>query len=70
VIVGHLFLHPAQIANPDAVLGDHDPATLRATRRSLLTRCEQEGIVLIGPLFEAPGGALVARNGESWQLAL
>ena len=56
VVVGHLFLHPAQIANPDSVLGDHDPATLVATRRALLTRCEQEGMVLIGPLFEAPGG--------------
>jgi glyoxylase-like metal-dependent hydrolase (beta-lactamase superfamily II) len=68
VVVGHLFLHPAQIANPDSVLGDHDPATLRATRRALLERCEREGLVLIGPLFEDPGGGTVARHDGRWQL--
>ena len=68
VIVGHLFLHPAQIANPDSVLEDHDPGTLRATRRALLERCERDGLLLIGPLFEAPGGGTVARHDGRWQL--
>jgi glyoxylase-like metal-dependent hydrolase (beta-lactamase superfamily II) len=68
VIVGHLFLHPAQIANPDVAQRDHDPQAVRATRRALLERCERDGLLLIGPLFEAPGGGTIVRDGDRWQL--
>jgi glyoxylase-like metal-dependent hydrolase (beta-lactamase superfamily II) len=68
VIVGHLFLHPAQIANPDVAQRDHDPQAVRATRRALLERCERDGLLLIGPLFEAPGGGSIVRDGDRWQL--
>lgn len=68
VIVGHLFLHPAQIANPDAADLDHDPVAVRATRRALLERCERDQLLLIAPLFEAPGGGTILRDGETWRL--
>ena len=68
VIVGHLFLHPAQIANPDIADLDHDPQAVRATRRMLLQRCQRDRLLLIAPLFEAPGGGTVRRDGDRWQL--
>ena len=68
VVVGHLFLHPAQIAAPHIDNGDLDPVALEATRRALLARCVEERSVLIGPLFAAPGGGLVRREGATWRL--
>jgi glyoxylase-like metal-dependent hydrolase (beta-lactamase superfamily II) len=68
VIAGHLFLHAAQIANPQAADLDHDPQVVRATRRALLERCHRDGLLLIGPLFEAPSGGTIARDGERWRL--
>ncbi len=68
VIVGHLFLHPAQIANPDVADLDHDPQAVRATRRALLERCERDQLLLIAPLFEAPGAGTIVRDGDHWQL--
>ncbi|MGK2949170.1 MAG: MBL fold metallo-hydrolase [Acidimicrobiales bacterium] len=68
VIVGHLFLHPAQIARPEIDNGDLDPTVLAATRRTLLTRCAQEGSLLVGPLFTAPGGGRVVTDGNAWRL--
>ena len=70
VVVGHLFLHPAQIANPDIDNGDRDPVALARTRRALLERCVREDAVLIGPLFTAPGGGKVRADGQSWRLQL
>jgi glyoxylase-like metal-dependent hydrolase (beta-lactamase superfamily II) len=69
VIVGHLFLHPAQIASPHVDNGDLDPVALEATRRTLLTRCVDEHAVLIGPLFAPPGGGPVRPEGDAWRLA-
>lgn len=68
VITGHLFLHPAQIANPAVENGDDDPVVLERTRRALLTRCVREDSVLIGPLFAAPGGGKVRQDGSGWRL--
>ena len=68
VVVGHLFLHPAQIANPEVADLDHDPAAVRATRWALLERCEHDRLLLIGPLFEAPGGGTIVRHSDRWQL--
>jgi len=70
VIAGHLFLHPAQIADPDVTRGDLDPAALSATRRTLLDRCVEDDVLLVGPLFAAPGGGNVHDDGDSWRLAL
>jgi glyoxylase-like metal-dependent hydrolase (beta-lactamase superfamily II) len=70
VVTGHLFLHPAQIANPEVENGDVDPITLARTRRSLLARCVREDAVLIGPLFAPPGGGKVRQDGATWRLML
>jgi glyoxylase-like metal-dependent hydrolase (beta-lactamase superfamily II) len=68
VVVGHLFLHPAQIASPEVDNGDLDPEVLEATRRALLARCADEGALVLGPLFAAPGGGQVRPDGDTWRL--
>ena len=68
VVTGHLFLHPAQIANPEVANGDLDPVALAATRRSLLARCVEDDALLLGPLFASPGGGKVRPEGSSWRL--
>ena len=69
VVIGHLFLHPAQIANPGADRGDLDPVALAETRRTLLARCADEKALLLGPLFADPGGGRVERDGaDGWRL--
>jgi glyoxylase-like metal-dependent hydrolase (beta-lactamase superfamily II) len=68
VVTGHLFLHPAQIADPSVTTGDLDPVALEATRRALLERCEAQDALLLGPLFADPGGGLVRRDGAGWCL--
>jgi hypothetical protein len=68
VVVGHVFLHPAQVSDPSVVSGDLDPVALEATRRALLERCEAEDALLLGPLFADPGGGKVRRDGDRWRL--
>lgn len=68
VIVGHLFLHPAQIAAPGVTTGDLDPALLERTRRSILARCAASDALLIGPLFASPGAGRVRAEGDTWRL--
>jgi len=68
VIVGHLFLHPAQIANPSIENADRDPVALEATRRSLLSRCTDIGALVVGPLFAPPGAGRVQPEGDAWRL--
>ena len=68
VVIGHLFLHPAQIAAPDAATTDRDPLKLAQTRRTLLARCADDDVLLIGPLFAAPGAGRVRPDGDSWRL--
>ena len=70
VIVGHLFLHPAQIARPEIANGDLDPVVLAATRRSLLDRCAQRGSLLIGPLFAPPGAGVPVAAEGTWALSV
>ncbi len=67
VITGHLFLHPAQIADPEVAELDYDPEAVRTTRRALLERCLREDLLLIAPLFEAPGGGTILRDGDRWR---
>jgi glyoxylase-like metal-dependent hydrolase (beta-lactamase superfamily II) len=68
VVVGHLFLHPAQIASPHVDNGDLDPRALEATRRALLARCVAENALLIGPLFAPPGAGRVHPDASTWRL--
>jgi glyoxylase-like metal-dependent hydrolase (beta-lactamase superfamily II) len=68
VVVGHLFLHPAQIASPEIDNDDLDPVALEATRRALLARCVEDDVLLVGPLFAEPGGGQVRRSGDTWRL--
>jgi glyoxylase-like metal-dependent hydrolase (beta-lactamase superfamily II) len=71
VLVGHLFLHPAQIANPEVSTGEPDPALLARTRRALLARCAGTGATLIGPLFAPPGGGTIAGDDATgWRLVV
>lgn len=67
-VTGHLFLHPAQLANPEVGDGDLDPAAVVRARRALLARCVRDDAVLIGPLFAAPGGGKVCQDGAGWRL--
>jgi glyoxylase-like metal-dependent hydrolase (beta-lactamase superfamily II) len=68
VVVGHLFLHPAQVAAVEADNGDLDPVVLAQTRRDLLARCVDHDALLIGPLFAAPGAGRVRSDGDAWRL--
>jgi glyoxylase-like metal-dependent hydrolase (beta-lactamase superfamily II) len=68
VVVGHTFLHPAQIADPTSDRGDRDPVALAATRRALLQRCADTGALLVGPLFADPGGGRVRDTPLGWSL--
>jgi glyoxylase-like metal-dependent hydrolase (beta-lactamase superfamily II) len=68
VVVGHLFLHPAQIASPEVSNLDRDPVVLTATRRSLLERCVDRDTLLVGPLFASPGAGYVRPEGSTWRL--
>ena len=70
VIVGHLFLHPAQIALPEIDNGDRDPVLLAETRRNLLARCALQHSLLIGPLFAGPGAGVVVPHGHTWRLSV
>jgi glyoxylase-like metal-dependent hydrolase (beta-lactamase superfamily II) len=67
VVVGHLFLHPAQIAAPEVDNGDLDPVVLEATRRALLARCAGEGSLVVGPLFAPPGAGHVHAESGGWR---
>jgi glyoxylase-like metal-dependent hydrolase (beta-lactamase superfamily II) len=71
VIVGHLFLHPAQVFSPDARAGlDEDIELAAETRRALLTGAVEKRTLVIGPLWATPGAGTVVRAGEPdrWRL--
>lgn len=68
VVIGHLFLHPAQIAAPEVDNGDLDPVQLAHTRRALLARCVETGSRLVGPLFATPGAGSIHPDGDTWRL--
>lgn len=71
VIVGHLFLHPAQVFSPEPRAGlDEDVALAAETRRVLLTRAAAEKTLVIGPLWASPGAGTVvaADETERWRL--
>ena len=71
LIVGHLFLHPAQVFAPEPRAGLDENVELAAeTRRALLTHAAEEKTLVIGPLWASPGAGTVVPSGESdrWRL--
>jgi glyoxylase-like metal-dependent hydrolase (beta-lactamase superfamily II) len=66
IITGDAMHHPAEIENP--VLSppfDSDPVQSAASRRMLVQRAEEEGLVVMGGHFPAPGAGGVVRVGEA-----
>jgi len=71
VVVGHLFLHPAQVFSPDPRAGlDEDIELAAETRRTLLARATEKRTLVIGPLWATPGAGTVVPAGEPgrWRL--
>ena len=70
VVVGHLFLHPAQVFAPQPRAGlDEDIEAAARTRRALLDRAAVEHTLVIGPLWAAPGaGTVVPDEAGRWRL--
>ena len=57
VVVGHLFLHPAQVFAPEPRAGlDEDIELAAKTRQTLLKRAAGDGTLVIGPLCDARRG--------------
>jgi hypothetical protein len=71
VVVGHLFLHPAQVHAPEPRAGlDEDIELAAETRRALLARAAEEKTLVIGPLWASPGAGRIVPGGEAdrWRL--
>lgn len=71
VIVGHLFLHPAQVFSPQPRAGLDENVSLAAeTRSELLARAAAEKTVVIGPLWASPGAGTIVPADEPgrWRL--
>jgi len=71
VIVGHLFLHPAQVYAPNPRAGlDEDVELAANTRRALLARAADEKTLVIGPLWATPGAGTIVPADEPgrWRL--
>jgi hypothetical protein len=71
VIVGHLFLHPAQVFAPEPRAGLDENVSLAAeTRAELLERAAEEKTLVIGPLWASPGAGTIVPADEPgrWRL--
>ncbi|HYU39197.1 MAG TPA: hypothetical protein VEM59_05070 [Acidimicrobiia bacterium] len=71
VIVGHLFLHPAQVFAPEPRAALDENISLAAeTRRALLARAAEEQTLVIGPLWASPGAGTIVPADEPgrWRL--
>ena len=71
VVIGHLFLHPAQVFSPDPRAGlDADIEVAADTRRALLRRAAEEKTLVIGPLWATPGAGTIVPSDEPgrWRL--
>ena len=71
VVVGHLFLHPAQVFAPEPRAGFDDNIELAAkTRRALLERAARDNTLVIGPLWASPGAGRIvpAEEPGRWRL--
>ena len=71
VVVGHLFLHPAQVFSPEPRAGLDENIELAAqTRQALLERAADENTLVIGPLWASPGAGRIVPGDEPgrWRL--
>ena len=71
VVVGHLFLHPAQVFAPEPRAGlDAEIELAAETRRALLARAAAEKSLVIGPLWATPGAGWIVPDDEParWRL--
>ena len=71
LIQGDVFIHPAQVTNPDWIpIFDGDSATATATRRKVLEDVEAKGSTVVSCHFPAPGfGRVVRSEGQRyWQV--
>jgi hypothetical protein len=71
VVVGHLFLHPAQVFSPEPRAGLDENIELAAkTRQALLQRAVDENTLVIGPLWADPGAGRIVPGDEParWRL--
>jgi glyoxylase-like metal-dependent hydrolase (beta-lactamase superfamily II) len=65
MLVGDLWLHPAQVTEPDLACGfDMDVETARATRRAFAERIADEGMTFGACHFPEPFGQLVRLEGR------
>jgi len=70
VITGDMAHHPCQLAHPDWVLGDDDPATAVLTRSRLFAEWADQPTLVIGTHFPAPTAGLIVRDGAAFRLAV
>jgi hypothetical protein len=71
VIVGHLFLHPAQVFSPEPRAGLDENVSLAAqTRAELLERAAEAKTLVVRPLWASPGAGTIVRADEPgrWRL--
>jgi glyoxylase-like metal-dependent hydrolase (beta-lactamase superfamily II) len=65
VVVGHLFLHPAQVFSPEPRAGLDENVSLAAeTRAELLERAAEAKTLVIGPLWASPGAGTIVPADE------
>src|ERR1700722_12935011 len=70
VITGDMPRHPCQLAHPDWLLGDNDPATAALTRWRLFAEWADQTILVIGTHFTAPTAGHVVRDGAAFRFAV
>jgi glyoxylase-like metal-dependent hydrolase (beta-lactamase superfamily II) len=71
VVVGHLFLHPAQVFSPEPRADlDENIEVAAKTRRALLERAATDNTLVIGPLWASPGAGRIVPGDEPgrWRL--
>jgi glyoxylase-like metal-dependent hydrolase (beta-lactamase superfamily II) len=66
-IVGDLFHHPIEVEHPDWMASWADPATMRATRGSILTAAAADDALLIAAHIAAPGRIERTETGLRWR---
>jgi glyoxylase-like metal-dependent hydrolase (beta-lactamase superfamily II) len=65
LVIGHLFLHPAQVFSPGPRAGlDAEIEIAAETRRALLRQAAEEQTLVIGPLWASPGAGTIVPADE------
>jgi glyoxylase-like metal-dependent hydrolase (beta-lactamase superfamily II) len=70
-ITGDVLHHPVQCARPDwGGIVDGDPAGAERTRRTMLARWADDGVLVIGTHFAAPCAGRVVRAGNAYKFTV